>query len=67
MDGSPRRKTTIILLFLGIVAALVLVLYALLWKEGKQDLPTAPPPLPPLPVNPPTDDMLPPPPPQLPM
>jgi hypothetical protein len=67
MDGSPRRKTTIILLLLGIAVALLLTLYAFFWKEGKKELPSEPPPLPTLPANLPEEGTLPPPPPQLPM
>lgn len=67
MDASTRRKTVVILLFVGIAVTIAMLLYTLFWKESKKDLPTEPPPLPALPVNPPTDDdMLPPPPPALP-
>ena len=67
MNGSPRRKLTVILLLIGVVAVLFYVVYAFLWKSSSQNLPSEAPPLPDLPINPPADGGTPPPPPTLPL
>ncbi len=67
MNGSNRRKITVIGIILVAIAVLIYVVFSVLPKR-QPALPTDMPPLPTLPSNPPSDDdMLPPPPPQLPM
>lgn len=67
MDVSPRRKKGVALLILSIVAVLIFMGYAFLWKSRPGGLPNTPPPLPDVPANPPSDEGTPPPPPSLPL
>lgn len=68
MEGSTRRKLTIVLLLVGMAVVATLAFYSFSKKAQAPDLPS-PPPIPQIPSNPPVNAMegeLPPPPPAMP-